>query len=219
MVTPDRLSSEDSIRSIPLGNEPARLDPDRLSPAEPTQGDSENSLSASVADRFPKAKCASQNKSVWAEKESTTVGGYTVNNLGHPNNRHGVWIVIIDRIQSQGAPILLNDVPLNVAACVDEDSPPKSCRPTAVLDILDVPNDEVCPRLIHRNSRKCLAFPHNNLGAPRPEFARECVWVVAAPPIVLDVDPVSSARRRDHHHAVAEPTAVPLPAPGRKEAG
>ncbi len=31
--------------------------------------------------------------------------------------------------------------------------------------------------------------------------------------------PVSSARRRGHQHGVAEPTAVPLPAPGRKEAG
>ena len=31
--------------------------------------------------------------------------------------------------------------------------------------------------------------------------------------------PVSFARRRDHHHAVAEPTAVPSPSPTRKEAG
>ncbi len=115
--------------------------------------------------------------------------------------------------------MLFNDVPLNDVACVDEDSPPKSCRPTAVLYILDSPDNEVCPRLIHRNGRKCVAFPHNNLDNPRPDFARECVWVIAAPPIVLEVDPVSSARRRGHQHAVAEPTAVPLPAPGRKEAG
>jgi len=30
---------------------------------------------------------------------------------------------------------------------------------------------------------------------------------------------VSFARRRDHHHGVAEPTLVPLPAPARREAG
>jgi len=71
--------------------------------------------------------------------------------------------------------MLFNDVPLNDVACVDEDSPPKSCRPTAVLDILDASDNEVCPRLIHRNGRKYLAFPHNNLGAPRPEYAGESV--------------------------------------------
>jgi len=57
MVTPDRLSDVDLTPSAPLAYEPARLDPDRLSPAEPTQGDSENSLSASVSDRFPEANC------------------------------------------------------------------------------------------------------------------------------------------------------------------
>jgi hypothetical protein len=71
--------------------------------------------------------------------------------------------------------MLFNDVPLNDVACVDEDSPPKSCRPAAVLDILDASDNEVCPRLIDRNGRKCFAFPHNNLGAPRSDFAGKSI--------------------------------------------